>query len=136
MHVFIEPETNFPLPANFDYEGYIETEQEFWALFPETEGKRVNFCQLGLTARLYTECPEAAGDTAADETWFLMPCSDRSLRPVRMRAMRPLSLEEFRLAHHTAIRLMSRMAGTGHILDEIHLRVLGEEILAAGQDLQ
>ena len=26
-----------------------------WALFPETEGKRVNFCQLGLTARIFIE---------------------------------------------------------------------------------
>jgi len=26
-----------------------------WALFPETEGKRVNFCQLGLTAKIFIE---------------------------------------------------------------------------------
>src|SRR5271165_6702264 len=55
---FLDPEVSYPLPDSFDFEEYIDTERELWAFFPETVGKRVNFCQLGLTARLYAEVPE------------------------------------------------------------------------------
>jgi hypothetical protein len=73
---FIEPDSAYPLPKSFNYSDYIETEQEMWALFPETEGKRVNFCQLGLTAKIYVESP-VAGELGEDETYFLMPCPDK-----------------------------------------------------------
>jgi len=127
---FIEPDCAYPLPKSFSYSDYIETEQEMWALFPETEGKRVNFCQLGLTARIFIES-EGAGDLGEDETYFLMPCSDRNLRPIRMRQVRRLTLDEFRMSHITAIRLADKLSGTTRVLEEIHMQILGPEILGA-----
>jgi hypothetical protein len=127
---FLDPDTAFPLPKSFDYNDYIETEQEMWALFPETEGKRVNFCQMGLTARIYVESL-GMGSLADDETYFLMPCADSMLRPVRMKHARRLTLEEFRMSHITALRLAEKLTGTRAVMDEIHLRILGPEILGA-----
>lgn len=129
-HSFLNPDCAYPLPKSFDYGDYIETEREMWALFPETDGKRVNFCQLGLTAQLYTES-DSAGDLALDETYFLMPCPDRMLRPVRMRQIRRLTLEEFRMSHITAQRLAEKLGGTGRVMEDIHMQILGPEILGA-----
>ena len=128
---FIEPESSYPLPKSFNYSEYIETEQEMWALFPETEGKRVNFCQLGLTAKIFIESAEAGGELADDETYFLMPCQDRKLRPIRMKQVRRLTLDEFRMSHITAIRLADKLTGTTRVLEEIHMKILGPEILGA-----
>ena len=125
---FLEPGISFPLPRTFDFSEYIETERELWALFPETDGKRVNFCQMGLTAQIFIES-EGREDLAHDETYFLMPVAEGALRPVRMRAVRRLTLEEFRMSHITAIRLADKLRGTGAVMDEIHLRILGPEIL-------
>ena len=125
---FLEPATSFVLPKSFDYADYIQTEQEMWALFPETEGKRVNFCQLGLTAQIFVESP-GPGDLGSDETYFLMPCPDRTLRPVRMRSVRRLTLEEFRMSHITAIRLAEKLDCTRKVMDAVHLQILGPEIL-------
>jgi hypothetical protein len=127
---FIEPESSYPLPKSFSYSDYIETEQEMWALFPETEGKRVNFCQLGLTAKIFVES-ESGGDLAGDETYFLMPCPDRMLRPIRMKQVRRLTLDEFRMSHITAIRLADKLTGTTRVLEQIHMQILGPEILGA-----
>jgi len=127
---FIEPDAAYPLPKSFNYNEYIETEQEMWALFPETDGKRVNFCQLGLTAKIFVESPDG-GELHDDETYFLMPCPDRKLRPVRMRQVRRITLEEFRMSHITAIRLADKLAGTTRVLEEVHLQILGPEILGA-----
>jgi len=127
---FIEPESAYPLPKSFSYSDYIETEQEMWALFPETEGKRVNFCQLGLTAKIFIES-ESGGDLLEDETYFLMPCSDRKLRPIRMRQVRRLTLDEFRMSHITAIRLADKLSGTTRVLEQIHMQILGPEILGS-----
>ena len=127
---FIEPDAAYPLPKSFNYNDYIETEQEMWALFPETEGKRVNFCQLGLTAKIFIESA-TSGELHDDETYFLMPCPDRKLRPVRMRQVRRLTLEEFRMSHITAIRLADKLAGTTRVLEEVHMQILGPEILGA-----
>jgi hypothetical protein len=118
------------LPKTFSYEQYIETEREMWALFPETEGQRVNFCQMGLTAQIFVESPNI-GDLKPNETYFLMPCPDRTLRPLRMQAIRRLTLDEFRMSHITAIRLADKLSGTSAVMDEIHLRILGPEILDA-----
>lgn len=127
---FLHPNSAYPLPRSFDYADYIETEQEMWALFPETEGKRVNFCQLGLTAQIFIES-DKAGDLGAEETYFLMPCADRMLRPVRMRRLRRLTLDEFRMSHITALRLADKLSGSGKVMEEIHMRILGPEILEA-----
>ncbi len=129
QYSFLNPDTRFPLPPRFDFEAYIDTEREFWALFPETQGRRVNFSQSGLTAKLYVEAAEDGSSLREDETYFLMPCADRSLRPIRMESARRLTLDEFRMTHLTAIRLMNQMTGTGKILDQVHMMVLGPEVL-------
>jgi hypothetical protein len=128
VYFFLDPGTSFPLPKAFNFHDYLETEQEMWALFPETEGKRVNFCQMGLTAQIFVESP-SVGDLTADETYFLMPCADKTLRPVRMRPVRRLTLDEFRMSHITAIRLAEKLSGTAKVMEEIHLRILGPEIV-------
>lgn len=128
MYSFLEPGISYPLPKTFSFDDYIDTERELWALFPETDGKRVNFCQMGLTAQIFVESVDA-GDLAASETYFLMPCADRSLRPIRMKAVRRLTLEEFRMSHITAIRLADKLAGTGKVMQAIHMQIMGPEIL-------
>ena len=125
---FLDPGTSYPLPKSFNFQDYIETERELWALFPETEGRRVNFCQLGLTAQIYVESAES-GELESGETYFLMPCADHSLRPIRMKAVRHLTLEEFRMSHITAMRLADKLAGTGKVMESIHMQILGPEIL-------
>jgi hypothetical protein len=60
-----------------------------------------------------------------------MPCADRTLRPIRMRQLRRLTLDEFRMSHITAIRLADKLNGTNRVLQEIHLQILGPEILGA-----
>ena len=129
IYSFIEPDAAYALPRSFSYTDYIETEQEMWALFGN-EGKRVNFCQLGLTAKIYIES-ETGGELGEDETYFLMPCPDRKLRPIRMRQVRRLTLDEFRMSHITAIRLADKLSGTTRVLEEIHMQILGPEILGA-----
>jgi hypothetical protein len=125
---FLEPAAEYPLPSTFSFPSYIETEQEMWALFPETQGKRVNFCQMGLTAVIFTESL-ASGELASDETYFLMPCPDSRLRPIRMKAVRRLTRDEFRLSSITAARLAEQLNGTGKVLEEIHLEILGPEVM-------
>jgi hypothetical protein len=128
LYSFIDPGSFYPLPKTFNYREYIETEQEMWALFPETDGRRVNFCQLGLTAKIFVES-DATGELADDETYFLMPCADRTLRPIRMKQVRRLTLDEFRMSHITAIRLADKLNGTNRVLEEIHMQILGPEIV-------
>jgi hypothetical protein len=128
-YAFLDPASSYPLPKSFSFSQYIDIEREFWALFPETGGKRVNFCQLGLTAQLYVESDDDGSELAPDETYFLMPCADLTMRPVRMRAFRRLTLVEYRMTHLTAVKLFDRLAGTGRIMDEVHKKVLGPEVL-------
>jgi hypothetical protein len=116
------------LPQNFSFQNYIDVEQEMWALFPETQGGRVNFCQMGLSAHIFVESEEE-GDLRADETYFLMPCPDGHLRPVRMKSLRRLTLDEFRMSHLTAMKLAEMLAGTGRLMDEVHYRILGPGVL-------
>jgi hypothetical protein len=125
---FLAPGAEYALPGTFSYSQYIETEQEMWALFPETDGKRVNFCQVGLTAMIFVES-NGAGELASDETYFLMPCPDAKLRPIRMRAVRRLTRDEFRLSSITAARLAAQLSDTGKVLEAIHLEILGPEVL-------
>jgi hypothetical protein len=127
---FLEPASAYPLPKSFNFSEYIETEQEMWALFPETEGRRVNFCQMGLTAHIFIESGNS-GELGHDETYFLMPCADRMLRPLRMRQVRRLTRDEFRMSHITAIRLAEKLHGTAKVMEQIHMEILGPEILGA-----
>jgi hypothetical protein len=132
-YAFLDPRCKFALPASFDYAAYIEIEQELWALFPETYGKRVNFCQLGLTASLYIEAPEDRSELKPGETYFLMPFADRTMRPLRMQSLRKLTLNEYRLSHITAVRLGEMLEGAGEIMDEVHLKILGPESVEESQ---
>jgi hypothetical protein len=124
-YTFLDPDNIYPLPRSFDFPAYIEAEQEFWALFPETEGLRVNFCQLGLTAQLYIESSGQEKELAPDETYFLMPCPDRTMRPLRMKAFRRLTLLEYRLSHITARKMLDHLRGTSIILAAVDREVLG-----------
>ena len=132
-YTFIEPNAAFPLPATFNYDEYIETEQELWALFPETEGRRVNFVQIGLTAMIYAEVAETGAELALDETYILMPCSDYAMRPIRMQACRRLTLSEYRMGHLTAIKLVGKVNEAGEVMREIGCQILGEEVLSEAQ---
>jgi len=132
-YAFLDPRRKYRLPPEFNYQEYIETEQELWALFPETDGKRVKFCQLGLTASLYVEAREDGSELKPGETYFLMPCPDRTMRPLRMQVVRKLTLSEYRMSHLTALRLSAKLEGAGEIMDEVHLQILGPEIIAESQ---
>ena len=133
QYSFIEPHAAFPLPATFNYDEYIDTERELWALFPETDGLRVNFIQVGLTAVIYAEVPETGEELARDETYILMPCADYTMRPIRMRATRRLTLSEYRMGHLTAIKLVGKVSEAGDVIREIGCQILGEEVLQEAQ---
>ena len=132
-YTFIEPNAAFPLPASFNFADYIETERELWALFPETDGRRVNFVQVGLTAQIYAEVPESNSELAIDETYILMPCADYTMRPIRMRACRRLTLSEYRMGHLTAIKLVGKVNEAGEVMREIGCQILGDEVLHEAQ---
>ena len=127
---FLEPEAVFQLSRDFDFEGYIDVERELWAFFPETAGKRVNYCQVGLSARLFAEVEDNRQPLQLNETYFLMPCEDQTLRPVRMKSDRILTLDEFRMSHLTSIRMLHKLRGIGKLIDEVHRQVLGPELVA------
>jgi hypothetical protein len=118
----------FPLAKSFDYSQYIDSEQELWALFPEVVGKRVNFIQVGLSAFLYAEADDDKTALANDETYVLMPHADNCLRQVRMKCIRRLSLDEYRMSTHTAIRAGSRILSSA--LQEAGELILGDELMA------
>ena len=132
-YTFIEPNAAFPLPATFHFDEYIETERELWALFPETDGRRVNFVQIGLTAMIYAEVPDSGAELGLDETYILMPCADYAMRPIRMRACRRLTLSEYRMGHLTAIKLLGKVNEAGDVMREIGCQILGEEVLSEAQ---
>jgi len=111
----------------------MQTEREFWALFPETQGRRVNFCQVGLTAQLYVDVEDEGNALASDEAYFLLPCSDRCMRPVRMRALRHLTVGEYRMSRLTALKLGVFLRDAVHIFEQVHEQVVGEEILSEEQ---
>src|SRR5438270_5913818 len=97
QYTFLDPSASFSLPKSFDWDEYIETERELWALFPETDGRRVNFVQIGLTAQIFAEVRDDGSELRPDETYILMPCESRAMRPIRMEACRRLTLTEYRM---------------------------------------
>jgi hypothetical protein len=129
VYSFVPPGSAFPLPGSFSFDDYIEIERELWALFPETDGKRVNFVQMGLTAQIFTEVEEDGSELRANETYILMPCPDGALHPLRMEACRRLTLSEYRMGHLTAVKLMGKVNEAGEIMREIGCRILGPEVL-------
>ncbi len=129
QYAFLDPGAFFPLPANFDWDEYIETERELWALFPETDGRRVNFVQIGLTAQIFAEVRNSGSELGPDETYILMPCADRTMRPIRMEACRRLTLSEYRMGHLTAVKLLGKMTEAGEVMREVGAQILGAEVL-------
>lgn len=128
-YAFLDPGVSYRLPGSFDYEDYIETERELWALFPETDGKRVNFIQVGLTAQIFAEVADNRSELGPGETYILMPCPDRTMRPLRMEACRRLTLSEYRMGHLTAVKLIGRMSEASDIMHEIGQQILGPEVI-------
>ena len=128
-YAFLEPGSSYPLPPSFDYEEYIETERELWALFPETDGKRVNFVQIGLTATIFTEVFEDGSELGDEQTYILMPCRDNTMKPIRMEASRRLTLSEYRMGHLTAVKLMGKVAQASEVMREIGYEILGPEVI-------
>ena len=128
-YAFLDPQSRFPLPPAFDWDEYIEAERELWALFPETDGRRVNFVQIGLTAQIYGEVNDNGSELSPDETYILMPWPDHTMRPIRMEACRRLTLSEYRMGPLTAIKLLGKMTETGEVMREVGARNLGEEVL-------
>ena len=128
-YAFLDPKSRFALPATFNWTDYIETERELWALFPETDGRRVNFVQIGLTAQIYAEVKDNGSELGPDETYILMPCPDRAMRPIRMEACRRLTLSEYRMGHLTAVKLLGKMTEAGEVMREVGTRILGDEVL-------
>lgn len=133
QYCFINPSAAYPLPATFNFDEYIETERELWALFPETDGRRVNFVQIGLTAMIYAEIADDGRELAMDETYILMPCSDFTMRAIRMRACRRLTLSEYRMGHLTAVKLVGKVTEAGEVMREIGCEILGDEVLQEAQ---
>ena len=128
-YAFLNPRSVYPLPRGFDFREYIDTERELWAFFPETHGRRVNFCQLGLTAQVYVETADDGSELRGGETYLLMPCADLTLRPIRMRPCRRMTLAEFRTTHLTTLKLAGRLSEAANIMREIDLHILGPEIM-------
>lgn len=128
-YAFLDPRSSYPLPRTFDYEEYIEAERELWAIFPESDGKRVNFVQVGLTAQVYTEVFDDGSELLLNETYILMPCSDKTMRPIRMEACRRLTLSEYRMGHLTAVKLLGKIAEAGEVMREIGCEILGPEVI-------
>ena len=126
------------LPVHFDYESYIDTERELWALFPEADGRRVNFLQTGLTAWIYASVPESWEPLEDGETYILMPSLGSNgrayMRPVRMKAVRRLTLSEYRRAHFTAIKLINGMNDAEELMRDIGTQILGPEVILEAQD--
>lgn len=129
IYSFLDPGCSYSLPPSFRFDEYIEAERELWALFPETDGKRVNFVQIGLTATIYTEVPADSAELEANQIYLLMPCSDRNMRPIRMEACRRLTLSEYRMGHLTAVKLMGRVSEAGTLMREIGCEILGPEVM-------
>lgn len=129
QYAFLDPGSSFPLPASFDWDEYIETERELWALFPETDGRRVNFVQIGLTAQIFAGVKDDSSELGPDETYILMPCADHTMRPIRMESCRRLTLSEYRMGHLTAVKLLGRMTEAGEVMREVGTEILGAEVL-------
>ena len=132
LYSLIDPQSVFLLSPAFDFLEYIEVERELWALFPETDGKRVNFVQIGLTAQIYVEAGNPYDeDLELDdgETYLLMPFPDYTMRPTRMKAGRRLSLSEYRMAHLTAVKLVGKIQEAANVVREVSLRMLGPEVM-------
>ena len=132
LYSLLDPQSVFLLSPAFNFLEYIEVERELWALFPETDGKRVNFVQIGLTAQVFVEDENAFEDDLElddGETFLLMPFPDYTMRPMRMKAGRRLTLSEYRMAHLTAVKLVGKIQEAASVMREVSRRMLGPEVM-------
>ena len=88
---------------------------------------------IGLTAMIYAEVPDDGTELNVDETYILMPCADFTMRPIRMRAFRRLTLSEYRMGHLTAIKLVGKVNEAGEVMREIGCQILGDEVIQEAQ---
>jgi len=145
---FIQPGRSFPVSSSPNYSDlykrWIEIEEELWVLFPETQGRRVAVHQFGQTGYLLTcsgACHNSENcgrvkicDNGTElenlETYMLMPCCDNSIRPLRMKPLRRLTLEEWRMANVSATKL-------AELLDqEMYHEYMGIAIGVAGTSIE
>jgi len=89
----------------------------------------LTFANSAWPAQICVGCSANRGELAESETYFLMPFPDCTLRPMRMTALRRLTLSEYRLSHLTALRLREQLAHAGPVIEEVHLQILGPELL-------
>ena len=79
--------------------------------------------------RLEESWADKTGNLAGGETYLLMPCPDMTLRPIRMRPCRRMTLAEFRTTHLTTLKLTGKLNEAAGIMREIDLHILGPEIM-------
>jgi hypothetical protein len=125
----LDPKSAYPLPSSFNFNAYIEAERELWAFFSETDGRRVNFVQIGLTAQIFAEIPDDYSELSPAQTYILMPCADRTMRPIRMEACRRLTLSEYRMGHLTAVKLMGKITEAADVMRDVGCEILGPEVM-------
>ena len=55
-----------------------------------------------------------------------MPCADYTMRPIRMRAVRRLTLSEYRMGHLTAVKLVGKVNEAGEVMREtVYAKLFG-----------
>lgn len=128
---FIEPDRSFAIPKNFQYERYIEIEREVWALFPDValQGKRVTVAQFGMSGFILAEIMDDGSELKNDETYVLMPCADYFMRFFRMKMMRRISTNEFRMVNLTSIRVAEYMVPLRDTLIFVQHMILGQDVI-------
>jgi hypothetical protein len=95
----------------------------------QTEGFKPSFLRRKVvSAFLYAEIDDDKPALANDKTYVLMPHVDNCLRQVRMKCIRRLSLDEYRMSTHTAIRAGSPIVSSA--LQEAGELILCEELMA------
>jgi hypothetical protein len=126
---FLELDSSYELARSFSFDYYIEIERELWALFPETEGKRVNMMQLGLSAGLFVDVVDDGSELTPGECYVLMAYPDSTLKPLRMKMLKFLTLEEYRMCHYTFMKMIGRFDGISAVTEKITVQLLGNEVL-------
>ncbi len=125
---FVHLRKAYWLAPNFDFGSYIRVERELWALFPETDGKRVSVVPFGLSASLAVSAHDDGSSLCPEEAYVLMPYPDGKMKPMRMTMVRRINLEEYRFAYHTLGRLKEMLPGLDYVNRSLNADIYGEEI--------
>ena len=78
---------------------------------------------------IYVEAAEDGSELSPNETYILMPCADQTLKPVRMRASRRLTLSEYRMGHLSAVKLSGKLSMASELMQRIGEQILGQEVI-------